>query len=73
MAGGTHDELTAHAVDRQLRAMGAERYDIGLIHQVTDRPIPRFYTHEQALRADARATPRATTSTCGRWPTRGRT
>jgi len=51
MAGGTHDELTARAVDRQLRAMGAERYDIGLIHQVTDRPIPRFYTHEQALRA----------------------
>ncbi len=54
MAGitrGTHDELTARAVDRQLRAMGAERYDIGLIHQVTDRPIPRLYTHEQALRA----------------------
>jgi len=51
MTGGTHDELTARAVDRQLRAMGAERYDIGLIHQVTDRPIPRLYTHDQALRA----------------------
>jgi len=51
MAGGTHNELTARAVDRQLRAMGAERYDIGLIHQVTDRPIPRLYTHEQALHA----------------------
>ena len=51
MAGGIHNELTARAVDRQLRAMGAERYDIGLIHQVTDRPIPRIYTHEQALHA----------------------
>ena len=51
MTGGTHDDLTARAVDRQLRAMGAERYDIGLIHQVTDRPIPRVYAHAQALRA----------------------
>ncbi len=44
-------DLSARAVAKQLWAMGAERYEIGISNQTTDRLIPRVYTHEQALRA----------------------
>ena len=44
-------DLTARAVAAQLEAMGAERYEIGISNQATDRMIPRVYTPEQALRA----------------------
>ncbi len=51
LTGGRANAHTARAVDAQLRAMGAERYEVGLSHQVTDRMIPRVYTHEQAMRS----------------------
>lgn len=43
--------LTARAVERQLRAMGAEAYEVGLRDQVTDKMLPRTYTLDQALTA----------------------
>lgn len=49
--GGRGYDLTARAVDAQLQAMGAERYEIGVRDAATDKMLPRTYTHEQALRA----------------------
>jgi len=43
--------LTARAVERQLRAMGAEVYEVGLRDQATDRMLPRTYSVDPALTA----------------------